>query len=47
MFKLYLNLSNVKMTYSNAYGEFSANKQLLKILLFNNIFNRTNHIFIK
>ncbi|ARQ05877.1 Inner membrane protein YccS [Macrococcoides canis] len=30
MFKLYLNLSNVKMTYSNAYGEFSANKQVLK-----------------
>ncbi len=30
MLKLYLNLSNVKMTYSNAYGEFSANKQLLK-----------------
>lgn len=30
MFKIYLNLSNIKMTYSNVYGEYSANKQVLK-----------------
>lgn len=35
------------MTYSNVYGEYSANKQSLKILLYNNIFDRIHYIFIE